>query len=272
MSNYITYAMNKNFVFLSLIFLISSCNLDHKERSSGESEEVQTFQKTIERDQVQKVRTEIQMNAGLLQIKGGSKDLLEANIEYTREDWKPEISYTAHDDEGKLLIEQPKSGLKNINFGDDDTNRWEIALNDDIKQDLYLKVGAGSTEVDLKGFRLNLFSLEAGVGEYNIDLSNTSVPDLEVNAGVGEVNLNLTGEWKNDLRAEINGGIGELNLILPENVGIQLEIHGGLGSVDAPGFHKEGSNYTNEAFGSANYEMTFEINGGMGDVNVSLVK
>jgi predicted membrane protein len=264
--------MNKTFVFVPLIFLFASCNLDVKERMSGESEDAKTFEKTIERNRVQKVRTEIKMNAGVLQIKGGSNDLVNARIKYTREDWKPVISYATRNDQGKLLIEQPESGLKNINFGDDDTNRWEITLNEDVKQDMYLTVGAGSTEVDLKGFQLNLFSLEAGVGEYNIDLTDTSVPEVDVNAGVGEVNLNLTGKWKNDLRAEINGGIGELNLILPADVGIQLEIHGGLGSVDAPGFHKEGNYYSNEVFGSAKYEMTFEINGGLGGVNVSLVK
>ncbi len=263
--------MNKILVFLFFIFLFS-CHIDRKEHSEGESEDAQIFEKIIERNDAQKVRTQIEMNAGNLRIKGGSKDLINAHIEYTNEAWKPEISYNNRNEEGTLLIEQPESGFKSINFGDDDTNHWEIALNDEVKQDLYIKVGAGATEVDLKGSQLNLFSLEAGVGEYNIDLSDTSVPFVEVNAGVGEVNLNLTGKWENNLRAEINGGIGELNLVLPKDVGIQLEISGGLGSVDAPGFHEDGNVYTNEAYSNARYRLDFEINGGMGDVNVSLAE
>ena len=263
--------MKKTLVFLLLIFLFSSCYFNFKERMSGESEEAQTFLKTIERNRAQTVRTEITMNAGVLQVQGGSNDLVNAKIEYTREDWIPVISYATTNDRGKLIIEQPGNGFKNINFGDDDTNRWDITLNEDVKQDIYMKVGAAATEVDLHGFRLNLFSLEAGVGEYDIDLSDTSVPEVDINAGVGEVNLNLTGKWKNDLRAEINGGIGELNLVLPADVGIHMEINGGLGSVDAPGFRKEGNIYTNEAYGNAKYVLDFEINGGMGDVNVSLV-
>ena len=263
--------MKKTLVFLSLIFLFSSCYFDIKERTSGESEEVQTFLKTIERNRAQTVRTEISMNAGVLQVHGGSNDLVNAKVEYTREDWKPVISYSTTNDRGKLIIDQPESTFKNINFGDDDTNRWDITLNEDVKQDIYMKVGAAATEVDLHGFRLNLFSLEAGVGEYNIDLSDTSVPEVDINAGVGEVNLNLTGKWKNDLRAEINGGIGELSLVLPADAGIHMEINGGLGSVDAPGFRKEGNIYTNEAYGNSRYAMNIEVNGGMGDVNVSLV-
>ena len=264
--------MNKTFVFFSLIFLLTDCNFSHNDRASGDYEDAQIFEKTIGRDKVQKVRTEINMNAGELQVKGSTHDLINARIAYSNDEWKPEISYTPRNEEGHLRIEQPETGFKNINFGDDDTNYWEITLNEDIKQDLYLKVGAGSTDVDLKGFKLNSFSLEAGVGEYNIDLSDTSVPLVEINAGVGEVNLNLAGKWKNNLRAEINGGIGELNLILPEDVGIQLEISGGLGSVDAPGFHEEGNMYTNEAYSNADYRLDFEINGGLGGVNVSLAE
>src|SRR5690606_33161266 len=220
--------------------LFSSCYFNSKERTSGESEEVQPFLKTIERDRAETVRTEITMSAGELQVQGGTRDLVNAKVEYTHEDWKPVISYsTTSNDRGRLVIEQPKGGFKSISFGDDDTNRWDITLNENVRQDLYMKVGAGTTEVNLHGFRLNLFSLEAGVGEYNVDLSDTSVPEVDINAGVGEVNLNLTGKWKNDLRAEINGGIGELSLVLPTDVGVHMEINGGLGSVDAPDFRKE---------------------------------
>jgi len=264
--------MKCSLVFLLSTFLLSACNFSYQENASDENENVQTFQKTIERNRARSVRTEITMNAGVLRVRGGSRDLVNAKIEYTNEDWKPVISYATRNEQGKLIIKQPENGFRNINFGDDDTNQWEISLNEDIQQDMYLTVGAGSTEVDLKKFNLGSFSLDAGVGEYDINLSDTSVPDMEINAGIGEVSVNLTGKWKNNLRAEINGGIGELNLILPESMGIQMEISGGLGSVDAPRFNKDGNVYTNEAFGNAKYEMIFEINGGLGDVNVSLVE
>lgn len=263
--------MKKILVFLSLATLTISCNINIKERASRESGDSQTFQKTIERHDDELVRTEISMNAGELKVHGGSRDLVDAEIKYTREAWKPEIYYSSNNARGKLVIEQPDSGFKNINFGDDDDNNWDISLNEDVKQDIYMKVGAGSTDIDLQGFLLNYFSLEAGVGEYDIDLSDTSVPDVEINAGVGEVNLNLTGDWKNNLKAEINGGIGELNLVLPSDIGVRLEVSGGLGSVDASGFRKDGNVYTNDAYNNARYVMDIEVNGGMGDVNVSLV-
>ncbi len=260
--------MKKYLLLLAVPFLISACTSNFKEKMEEDDDNLQTFSQVIKKDNIKSLRTEISMAAGYLKLEKGSTDLADANIKYTREKWKPEITYSSSGETGKIIIAQ--SEKTEFNFSNDDKNNWTIKLNPEIYQDIKLALGAGVSEINLSDFTLSGVSIEAGVGEHNINLSNTSVPYLDIDAGVGEVTVDLTGIWKNDLDATINGGIGELNMILPKNTGIILKINGGLGSVNAPSFTKIGRTYTNENYGSSNFTLEFEINAGMGSINIEL--
>lgn len=254
---------------ISIIFL-NACGIRSTSEEETSGGPTQQMSQAIKRDKAETVRTNISMRAGTLVVRGGAENLVDTEISSNREEWKPEIEYTLNGKTGRLRIEQPESEGINFNINDDFVNNWNIQLNNDITQDLDVKIGAGETDLDLRGLQLNSIDIDAGVGEHNINLANTSIPQIRLNAGVGEISVDLTGQWDNDLEAEFNGGIGELNLILPNEAGIRMEVTGAIGSINAPGLDKDGRVYTNNNYRSGGHVMELEVKAGIGQVNVSL--
>ncbi len=258
-------------IYLLIISLITACDF-RINTAQEEAGDTRTVTHKIDAKGAESVETIIEMRAGILTVTGGAKSLMEADFTYNYDSWEPQIAYETQDNSGFLTIEQPELRNLNINFdGDEQVNEWVIQLNDNIQQDLSCNLGAGETNLDLRGLTLNSVDINAGVGEHTIDLRDSSVPELDIKAGVGEVTLDLTGKWQNDLVADIKGGIGELNLSLPGTVGIRLEIAGGLGDVDIPrGFRKDGRVYTNDLYDTSDYRLEFDIKAGMGSINVEV--
>ncbi|MEO0331668.1 MAG: toast rack family protein [Bacteroidota bacterium] len=262
----------RNYPTYLLIFLIfSACDI-RLGSAQEEPSEIRTITQQIDAEGAESVSTTIEMRAGKLTVTGGAKQLMEADFTFNYDSWEPDVLYETNDETGFLTIEQPELRNLNINFdGDEQVNEWVIQLNDNILQDLSCNLGAGETNLDLRGLALNSVDINAGVGEHTIDLRDSSVPELDIKAGVGEVTLDLTGEWNNDLMADIKGGIGELNLSLPGTVGIRLDIAGGLGDVDIPnGFRKDGRVYTNDLYDTSDHRLEFDIKAGMGSINVEV--
>jgi len=263
--------MKQSLIYFILFFSLAACDININ-TSREEPIETQTLSQSIDANNAETVSTSIEMKAGKLIVTGGAKQLMDADFVYNYESWEPEITYETEGETGFLTIEQPKMKSININFDDNEqVNEWTVKLNDNILQDLSCNLGAGETDLDLRGLALNSVDINAGVGEHKINLQDCSVPTLEIQAGVGEVSLDLTGEWRNDLNADIKGGIGELNLLMPGTVGIRLKVTGGLGEVNVPSnFQKDGRTYTNDLYESAEYRLEFDIKAGLGSINVEV--
>lgn len=257
-------------ISLAIVVLLSACEINTGSQEAGNNAEIRQISQAIKKDEAETVRTDISMRAGRLTVKGGAKNLVDTEIAFSRDEWEPEIEYTLSGKTGRLRIEQPEVSGINFNFDDNFVNDWTILLNEDIMQDIDFEIGAGETELDLRGLRLNSVDIDAGVGEHSINLSGTSVPQIRLNAGVGEVSVDLSGRWNNGMEAEFNGGIGELNLLLPSDIGIRMEVSGALGSINAPGLNKNGKVYTNDLYGDTEYVMDIEVTAGIGQVNVSV--
>ena len=95
---------------------------------------------------------------------------MEADFEYNRESWRPEISFEQNGSQGDLSIEQPDlTDNLDINLGDNQRNVWRIRLNDDVQLDLECEIGAGETDLDLQGLNLGSVDIDAGVGKTRSD-------------------------------------------------------------------------------------------------------
>ncbi len=263
--------MQKHLIYSCLLVAFTACDIPFS-TAQEEPGETQTITQQIEAEGAESVSTTIEMRAGKLTVTGGAKQLMNADFTFNYDSWEPEISYETQDETGFLAIEQPELQNLNINLGDDEqVNEWVIQLNDNVLQDLSCNMGAGETDMDLRGLTLNSLDIKAGVGEHTINLRDCSLPELDIKAGVGEVTIDLTGEWRNNLVADIKGGIGELNLSLPGTVGIRLDIAGGLGDIDVPSsFRKDGRIYTNDLYETAEHTLDFDIKAGLGSINVEV--
>jgi hypothetical protein len=226
-----------------------------------------TTSQSLDLKNVKTLQADIQINAGTLKVTAHNTTKADARFTYTKDAWKPQVKYNGEPGQGTLSIKQPKE--ENTNMKDKDRNDWDIILPQGVATNLKLRMGAGETNVDLRGAKLNRVVMDAGAGEFNMNLANTSVSELDVNAGVGEVNLDLSGKRNNSLKASINGGIGSLNLVLPRETGVRVKVNG-LGGLDNSGFKKQGGYYVNEAYGKTPHSLEITINGGLGNVDLAM--
>ena len=228
-----------------------------------------TTSQSLDLKNVKTLQADIQINAGTLKVTAHNTAKADARFTYTKDTWKPQVKYNGEPGQGKLSIIQPKE--ENANMKDKDRNDWDITLPQEVATNLKLRMGAGETNVDLRGAKLNRVVMDAGAGEFNVNLANTSVSELDVNAGVGEINLDLSGQRTTSLKASINGGIGSLNLVLPSKTGVRVKVNG-LGGLDNNGFKKQGGYYVNDAYGKTPHALDITINGGLGNVELALEK
>ncbi len=263
-------------LLLSSFFALLACNEVHIKINSEKGThsdslkaDFDNYITEIEIGSATRLLTEINMPAGRINIEQTTEKLIKGVFEFTREEWKPKVTYSEEVTEGFLKI-GPKKSSDDINFQDSDICRYSIELNKEIEQELKVVVGAGDGEINLENFNLKSFELAIGAGELRINLKNTSVKNLELAAGAGKITVDLTGKWENNMHADIAGGVGKIILLLPKEPGIQAEISGLLGDIEAPGFEKQGKVYTSKNFKDATYSLKLEIAGAIGQVRLVL--
>lgn len=203
------------------------------------NDEIQHDVRSVDLQGAKSVNADLSLSAGRLDLRAGSSHLLDANLDYAAPYDAPEFDYSVSDDTGHLRIDQAH---ETPNFG---TNNivWRLQFNRNVPLDLKITVGAGESDIDLR---------------------DLDVRSLYVDMGAGKANVDLTGGRKADLTAEIHGGVGEADVRVPRNIGVIANASGGIGSVDAHGLHRDGDEFTNEAYGKAAQTIHLTIEGGVG--------
>lgn len=209
---------------------------------------LQTETRSVDLDDATSVRVEINFGAGDLNLDSGAAGLLEADFSYNVPRLKPDLAYNA----GQLTIHQPEdrglSGLSNIGAFQ---NQWDLRLHDTMPMELSIDVGAGSSDLHLGDLDLTRLDFSQGAGVSVIDLS---------------------GDWAHDLDMAIDSGAADVTLRLPNAVGVRVDVDAGPALVDASGLSKEGSVYTNAAYGRSNVTLDVDLSAGVGLVHLEVVE
>jgi hypothetical protein len=71
--------------------------------------------------------------------------------------------------------------------------------------------------------------------------------------------------------ASIEGGLGEATVLLPREVGVEAKAEGGLGNINAKGLKRVGDAYVNDAYGESDINLSVDIQGGAGEINLEVV-
>ncbi len=224
----------------------------------------------IEVGDAQVVNATIEVSFGDITLTGGATKLMEGEFRYSSPEWKPLISYQVKNAVGELNVEIPT----NINFSlfsfKDKKYKTIMHLSDDLPMNLFFKVGAGKSQLDLASMELETLSIEAGIGEMVIGLEgNTSLSRLNVKIGVGEATIDLRGKWTQDLDSRIISGLGQVTILLPQNIGVKVETKRGIGSIDASNLNVSGNIYTNQQFGKTDSTLNIYLESGIGKVNLN---
>jgi hypothetical protein len=209
---------------------------------------MQSESKSVALKNADSVRAQLKMGAGELHITGGADQLMEGDFSYNVSEWKPKVSYDVSGGEGELVVKQG-----NANSGSLDgkaRNEWDITMNDEVPTDLVVQVGAGESDLDLDSLALKGVDLKMGAGKTTID---------------------LTGDYAKSFDASIEGGVGEATVLLPSEVGVKAKAEGGLGKINAKGLEKVGDSYVNDAYGESDVNLSVDVKGGVGQINLKVV-
>jgi len=193
------------------------------------------------------LRSDIQMTLGVLRLSGGAAGAMEAEFTYDDADWKPpEVDYAVDADGlGALTVRQGTTHRPAMRQG---RCEWTVRLNEQLPTELRVKFGAGDAEMRLAGM---------------------AVERLRVDSGVGELALDLSGEWAHNLEAFVKAGIGDTTIRLPRNAGVRVQTTVNLGSVKADGLARDGSLYTNAAYGQVPVTLDITVEGAMGKLTLA---
>src|SRR6266852_5858533 len=199
--------------------------------------------RSVDLDKSERVRAELKMPVGELNVRGGAQKLLDADFTYNVAAWKPDIRYSSAGAVGDLILEQhgPTSSSGNTK------NRWDLRFNDNVPVDLRVEFGAGEG-------RLNLGSL--------------SLRSVEFEMGAGTLHLDLRGAPSKDYSVRIRGGVGEATVYLPKEIGISATASGGIGDISVTGLRKSADRYVNDAYERAAVRIRLDIQGGVGSIKL----
>lgn len=232
-------SLNKKKIWIAILFLAALFT------ACGEPRNMRTESQTIDLGGASQVEARIQMGAGELRLHGAEQAaLLDASFEFNRDRNRPEVAYRLLGDKGILEVRHARH--RGLNFGTT-RNRWNLALGDTVPLDLQVDLGAGQSELDLQGLKLQRVEIEMGVGEMDLDLRGPHAASFHV---------------------KIDGGVGSGKLRLPSEVGVRVKVDGGLGSVDAHGLTKQSGSYVNDAYGKSAVTIEIDIDAGIGSLDL----
>jgi hypothetical protein len=194
------------------------------------------------------VHAQLSMGAGELNLTGGADKLMDGDFSYNVSEWKPKVSYDVSGKKGELVVKQGSSNSGSL--GAKARNKWDISFNEEVPTDLVVKMGAG---------------------ESNLDLDSLTLKGLDLKMGAGKSTVDLTGDYSRSFDATIEGGVGGATILLPSKVGVKAKAEGGLSKINAKGLKKVGSSYVNDAYGESDVNLSVDVKGGVGEINLKVV-
>jgi len=215
-----------------------ACDLENVEGGVDQTEPVSFNPQGIDAATV-----ELHLGAGELNVRGGSSQLAEGQLNYDLSALKPIIHQTTAGHFARLRIEEPETHQmsRKVKY------TWNLQLSNTIPISLSVKCGAGQA---------------------NLKLGDVRLRDLAVEIGAGQIDLDLRGTPKEDFDVSVQGGVGQATVYLPAGVGVRAEAHGGIGSINVTGLEKRGSYYENDEYGRAKVNVRLKVNGGIGEIRI----
>ncbi len=199
---------------------------------------------SVEADDSDLVRVDLNMGAGDLRVTEGTQKLLRGDFSYNVPSWKPKVDYRRSGKQGTLSVSQP--GSQHGNLGDR-KYRWDLQLSNKVPLDLGVHFGAGQARLDLGSLQLRGVTVEMGVGQLDLD---------------------LRGPVRHSYNVSIHGGIGQATVHLPADAAIYAEAQGGIGSINVRGLHKQGGHWESDAWEGAGNRIRVDVQGGIGEIRL----
>ena len=134
------------------------------------------------------------------------------------------------------------------NMDEMDGNEVRIQLNNKPIWNVNVEMGAGETDFDLSGYKLENLSLQGGAASFKVKLP---IPVTNTNVSV-------------------ETGVAEVNIKVPQAAACQITVDSGLSSKDFGGFEKQADGtYQTSNYKSAAKRIKIHLKGGLSSFEVS---
>ena len=149
---------------------------------------------SVDLEGAEAVRAVVMLGSGRLDIKGGAESLMEGELVYASDAWKPIVTYKVEDGEGTLKVRPPiREGAR---LGDPEYE-WDIALGDAVPVRLETKVGSGSVNVKGAGMTLSAVDMATASGPATLDLigDQPKLTGVSLKTASGRSRLVMAGSY-----------------------------------------------------------------------------
>ena len=258
--------------------------------------DTKTITRTIKREGEKHVTVIVDIGAATIDLRRNSTgDILNARVEYDPDEVRTDISYDRKGDGGELYLvsERRDKGLD----VDEEDNHWDLEFGDQIPISFEIDVGACEGDFDFSGLRVGGLDMDVGASSINVDfgkpnperiskirievgasemeingLGNANFEKLSFDGGVGDFTLDFSGDFGHRAYVNVDVGLGSLKILVPRNAGVQIKSSSSFLSslsIDEDDFEEvEDDLYESDNFGKAEKELVFDIDVGLGSVEV----
>jgi hypothetical protein len=271
------------------------------------SEELITETHNIPYKGEEELDVSIEFGLGKLELRGSNnkKYIMQSEITYAKELYKPEIEYKTVGNRGKLRMTSRQTEdaklwgrAKKGSESDIKKNHWNIAMTEQIPSIYDIELGLGKGVLDFTKIKVSDLNLECGLSdvviEFNeanqerirtlaiqsglgnveaVGLCNTNMDRFDVECGLGSTKLRFDGDTRRDLKGHITIGLGSVTIEIPKTYAVQIEAESSfLSSLNFNGFREvEEDIYRSKNWKEADQQIYIIIEIGLGSVDINWI-
>ncbi len=278
---------------VSGMFLI---NLWHSPDALAGRRDTKRITKKIELQGEKHVTVIMDIGVGTIDLRrNDTGDILNAEVEYDPDEVRIDIDYDRHKDQGELYLGSERRD-KGLDIDEED-NYWLLEFGGKVPMTFEIDIGACEAEFDFTGLRIDGLDMDLGASSIDVDfrelnperirkiridvgaselemngLGNANFEKLDFDGGVGDFTLDFSGGFEHRAYVDVDVGLGSLSIFVPKDAGVQIRSEASFlssVSIDERDFDEvEDDLYESENFGQTEKELIFNIDVGLGSVEV----
>lgn len=194
---------------------------------------------------IKQAQLDITGGATTYTIKDSSANLIDIDVRHRNSGYT--LTKTSSDSL-EILKFSMRSGKNRFSFGGLDETEAKLKLSSKPVWNINVEMGAGESDFDLSGFKIDNLKLKGGAASFKVKLG---MPQ-----GITKVNTET--------------GVAEVKISVPKDAACQIKVETGMSSKDFNGFTKQADGtYTSSNFNSTDKQIIIFLKGGLSDFEVS---
>lgn len=256
------------FLLTTFVAVSAACSLNMPQVANIETGATQTFTLNEPHHVTDKViDISLSMAVGKFNLQGGAESLIEGEIRYNVDAWKPVITSQGN----SITVSQGDKDYTIRGFPDADVvNIWSIKLGK-MPMNLSLQAGAYDAILDLSGLPIHTLNVQDGAGDSEVSfdtlnpeemqslfyktsasnivfrgLANANFKEMIFEGGAGDYVFDFSGALQRDATVRIKVGLSNVHILVPADISATVFIDRQPASISRNGaWIEEGDHFVN---------------------------